>query len=160
MLALLGGLAGLALARGAVAALIALNPPNVPRLAQVSVDGRALWPTHRAARRAGQVDGDRRRRRRTREIGIRMSLGAEAKHVVRMIVRQGLSLIGAGVVVGLCAARLLTGVLTDLLFGVKPSDPATFALIAAALAGAALVACWIPARRAARVDPLVALRRE
>jgi putative ABC transport system permease protein len=98
--------------------------------------------------------------RRTHEIGIRMALGAEASHIVRMIVGQGLLLIGAGVVVGLCAARLLTGVLTDLLFGVKPTDPVTFALIAAVLAGAALVACWIPARRAAWVDPLEALRCE
>lgn len=98
--------------------------------------------------------------RRTHEIGIRMALGAEAGRIQRLIVGQGMLLIGVGVAVGLLAARVLTRVLTDLLFGVKPTDPATFALIALALSSAALLACWIPARRAAQVDPLTALRCE
>jgi putative ABC transport system permease protein len=98
--------------------------------------------------------------RRTHEIGIRMALGAEASRIVRMIVGQGIFLIGVGVLLGLLAARGLTGVLRDLLFGVQPTDPVTFALIASGLMLAALLACWIPARRAARVDPLTALRNE
>jgi putative ABC transport system permease protein len=97
---------------------------------------------------------------RTHEIGIRMALGAEASRIVRMIVGQGVLLIGVGVLLGLLAARGLTGVLRDLLFGVQPTDPVTFALIASGLALAALLACWIPARRATKVDPLIALRCE
>ena len=98
--------------------------------------------------------------RRTNEIGIRMALGADAGQIQRLIVGQGLLLIGAGVALGLIAARLLTQFLAELLFSVKPSDPATFALIASVLFGVALLACWIPARRAARVNPLEALRNE
>jgi putative ABC transport system permease protein len=98
--------------------------------------------------------------RRTHEIGVRMALGAEASRIARMIVGQGMLLIGVGVSLGLLAARGLTGFLRDLLFGVQPTDPVTFALIASGLALAALLACWIPARRAARVDPLAALRNE
>jgi putative ABC transport system permease protein len=89
-----------------------------------------------------------------------MALGAEAGRIARMIVGQGMLLIGVGVSLGLLAARGLTGVLRDLLFGVQPTDPVTFALIASGLTLAALLACWIPARRAARVDPLTALRNE
>ena len=98
--------------------------------------------------------------RRTHEIGIRMALGAEAGQIVRMIIGQGLLLVGLGLVAGLIGARFLTKALGDLLFGVKPTDPITFALIAVLLSGAALLACWIPARRAAKVDPLTALRCE
>lgn len=98
--------------------------------------------------------------RRTHEIGIRLALGAESGRIQRWVIWQGMLLIAIGLALGLVAARLLTKLLADLLFGIKPTDPATFVLIAAVLAMAALVACWIPARRAARVDPLIALRCE
>lgn len=98
--------------------------------------------------------------RRTHEIGIRIALGAEAGSIQRWVVGQGMLLIGVGLGIGLVAARFLTRLLHDLLFGVKPTDLETFILIAGALAAAALPACWIPARRAARVDPLAALRCE
>jgi putative ABC transport system permease protein len=97
---------------------------------------------------------------RTREIGIRMALGAAGGDVVRMIVRGGLTLAGAGVVIGLAVALVATRVLRSLLFGVSATDPATFAGVAVLLVGVALVASWIPARAATRIDPNVALRAE
>jgi putative ABC transport system permease protein len=96
---------------------------------------------------------------RTREIGIRMALGAAGGDVVGMIVRGGLALAGAGVVIGLATA-FATRVLRGLLFGVSATDPATFAAVAVLLFGVALVASWIPARAATRIDPNVALRAE
>ncbi len=95
---------------------------------------------------------------RTQEIGVRMALGARQDEVVRMVVTQGMGVIAAGVVVGLAAALVLTRLMAGLLYDVKPSDPQTFVVVCIALAGAALLACWIPARKAARVDPVVALR--
>ena len=97
---------------------------------------------------------------RTREIGIRMALGAAGGDVVRMIVRGGLTLAGAGVVIGLGVAFVATRVLRTLLYGVSATDPATFASVAVLLVGVALVASWIPARAATRIDPNVALRAE
>ncbi|HUK31824.1 MAG TPA: ABC transporter permease [Candidatus Acidoferrum sp.] len=97
---------------------------------------------------------------RTQEIGIRMALGALPENVMRMVLAQGARLAVFGVVLGLGAGIALTRLLRTLLFEVKPGDPATFAIGAAILFAAAIAACWIPARRATRVDPLVALRYE
>jgi predicted permease len=97
---------------------------------------------------------------RTREIGVRMALGASAPSVRRMVVRQGLALAGAGVGVGLVAAGLASTLMSSLLYGVRAIDPVTYAAVAAALVAVATAASWIPARRAAGVDPAWALRAE
>ncbi|MFN2564137.1 MAG: ADOP family duplicated permease [Gemmatimonadaceae bacterium] len=97
---------------------------------------------------------------RTKELGIRVALGADPSAVVRMVLRGGLVLASVGVVAGAVAFLGLGGALRALLYGVAPQDPATMLLCVGALTGAALVACYVPARRAARVDPVTALREE
>jgi putative ABC transport system permease protein len=99
-------------------------------------------------------------KQRTHELGIRMALGAQADDVMKLVLKQGLMLALTGIVIGLAASFSLTRLMKSLLFGVHPADPITFAVIAALLIGVALLACWIPAWRATRVDPLVALRIE
>ncbi|HET9179245.1 MAG TPA: ABC transporter permease [Terriglobia bacterium] len=97
---------------------------------------------------------------RQREIGIRMALGAEKSDVLKMVVGQGLKLALIGVVIGIAGALALMRFLSSLLYGVKPTDPPTFIAVSAILIAVALAACYIPARRAAKVDPMVALRYE
>jgi putative ABC transport system permease protein len=96
---------------------------------------------------------------RTQEIGIRMALGAQKSDVLRLVVRQGMMLAAIGVVVGLVGALGLTRVISNLLFGVGASDPTTFIVISLLLIAVAFVACYLPARRAAKLDPVIALTR-
>jgi predicted permease len=98
--------------------------------------------------------------RRTQEIGIRIALGASRAIILKMVLKQGLAVVGIGLVIGLGVALAGTRLLADLFVGIKPTDPLTFAGVAILLAGVALLACWIPAHRATRVDPLIALRHE
>ena len=97
---------------------------------------------------------------RTREIGIRMALGARLAAVLGLVVRQGAGIAGTGIIVGLLAALGVSRLLGSLLYGVKPTDPLIFGGVAILLGAVALGASYLPARRAAKVDPLVALRAE
>jgi putative ABC transport system permease protein len=97
---------------------------------------------------------------RTRELGVRLALGAQPGDVRRMVIREGMKLGLTGIAVGLAGAVALSHLLTALLFGIQPRDPATFGAVAAILIAIALAACYIPARRATRIDPVVALRDE
>jgi predicted permease len=98
--------------------------------------------------------------RRTREIGVRMALGAQRGGVLRLVIAQALRMMVAGLAVGLIAALALTRLLSNFLFDVRPTDPATFVAASLVLVGAALIASYLPARRAATIDPLIALRSE
>jgi predicted permease len=99
-------------------------------------------------------------RERTHEIGIRLALGAQSANIMQMVLRQGLRLAVAGAAFGLVCALVVSHLMAGLLYGVRPTDPLTFVGVALLLIGVALLACYIPARRAIRVDPLVALRHE
>jgi ABC-type antimicrobial peptide transport system permease subunit len=97
---------------------------------------------------------------RTHEIGIRMALGAERRKILQMVLGQGLRLAIAGTAVGLVGALLVSHSMAGLLYGVRPTDPLTFAGVALLLVVVAVFACYLPARRAIRVDPMIALRHE
>jgi putative ABC transport system permease protein len=98
--------------------------------------------------------------RRTREFGVRVALGARSSGVVGLVLRQGLALVGLGIVLGVPAAALLTRSMGSLLYDVGPSDPATLVAVSGVLLAVAALAAWVPARRAARIDPMEALRHE
>jgi ABC-type antimicrobial peptide transport system permease subunit len=97
---------------------------------------------------------------REREIGIRLALGAQGGDVLQMVLRQGAKMALFGVAIGMAGAFGLTRLMTGLLFGVGPVDPLTFGVVAALLTVVALAACYLPARRATKVDPMVALRQD
>jgi putative ABC transport system permease protein len=97
---------------------------------------------------------------RTGEIGVRLALGASSPNVLRLIVRQGMTPVAVGLALGLAASYALTRLLGRLLYQVKPTDPFTFVAVTAVLAVVAFLAAYVPARRAARVDPMTALRHE
>jgi putative ABC transport system permease protein len=97
---------------------------------------------------------------RMREIGVRLALGASRGNILALVVRQGMTLTGLGVVVGLCGAVAASQAIITLLFGVSQFDPITYLGVTALLAGVSVVACWVPAWRAARVDPSIILRAE
>jgi putative ABC transport system permease protein len=97
---------------------------------------------------------------RTRELGVRLALGADRRDISRLIVRQAVGLASFALLLGLPLAFTTTGVLRGLLFGVTPTDPMTFVVASCVLVAVALVACWRPARRAGRIDPIAALRQE
>lgn len=125
-------------------ALLAVFAASALMLALIGVHGVMAWSVTR----------------RSREIGVRLALGARRSGIVLLVVRQGMSLALIGIAAGLVAAAGLTRLMASLLYGVNPDNAAIFAAATLVMAGTALAACWVPAMRAARVDPAVALRAE
>ena len=98
--------------------------------------------------------------RRTREIGVRMALGAQSRETLGLVIQQGMKPVSVGLLVGLLGSIALTRTLAGLLYRVKANDPVTIVGVVLVLGTAGLLACWIPARRATRVDPMIVLRHE
>jgi putative ABC transport system permease protein len=98
--------------------------------------------------------------RRVHEMGIRIALGAQRRTVMRVVISQGMLLLAVGTVIGTLGALAMTRTLASFFYGVRPTDPVTFVAVVVILAGVAFLACYIPARRATRVDPMIALRYE
>jgi ABC-type antimicrobial peptide transport system permease subunit len=97
--------------------------------------------------------------KRTGEISIRMAMGAQADDVIKLILRRGIALTVLGIVAGLAGSLALLGVISSLLYGVRVTDPSVFLIVTLGAAAVAILACYIPARKATRVDPIVALRQ-
>jgi putative ABC transport system permease protein len=97
---------------------------------------------------------------RTQEIGIRVAMGARPSDILRMVLRQGIGVVGIGLALGLVIALAGTRLMSGLFVGIKSTDPLTFTVVILLLTAIALFACWIPAHRATRIDPLIALRHE
>jgi putative ABC transport system permease protein len=97
---------------------------------------------------------------RTHEVGVRLALGAQPHDILQLALGEGMRIVAIGMLAGLVGAAIMTRLFRSMLFGIGPADPATFAAVAAILGGVAFIACYIPAQRATRVDPLVALREE
>jgi putative ABC transport system permease protein len=97
---------------------------------------------------------------RTHEIGVRMALGASPARILKLVLRESTLLIGAGILLGLAGAMGLLRVVSSLLFEIKPTDPATFVFVSSLMLAVGFLACYVPARRATKVDPMVALRYE
>jgi putative ABC transport system permease protein len=126
------------------ALLLALFAGLALLLALVGISGSVAWAVSQ----------------RMQEIGLRMALGAQPIDLIKLVVRQGIKPVLIGLALGLAGAFTLTRLMRGLLFGVSATDPVTFVGVTTSLLAVALVACWIPARRATKVDPLVALRCE
>src|SRR5687768_8344104 len=154
LLSLLGDVLGLLLASWGIDLLVAYGPADVPRLREVSIDRYVLFFTFAISTLTGIVFG------LAPALGIRMALGAKRPDVLRLVVRQGMIMALIGLGFGLIGAFSLSRVMRSMLHGVSPTDPLTFTGVSIVLLGVALLACLIPARRATRVDPIVALRNE
>jgi predicted permease len=174
LLSLCGGLLGLLSAWWGTAALVKLIPEDAPRLAEINIDRWVFGFTLLISVVTGVLFGLALALtaiglygvvayavvQRAQEIGIRIALGAQTGDMLKMVLRQGLKLTTLGLAIGLAAAYALTRYMQSLLFGVQATDPSTFASIVLLLIAVALMACWIPAKRATKVDPMVALRCE